>query len=102
MGLQFTILSGHTDYILDFASYFVPPQRYDLWMFLGILWFLLPVALDVRYRSAFENMDLSSRKKLKTEEDYGVELGKGSLRNAVLAAPLSAENATLSFALHVY
>eukprot|EP00928_Gymnodinium_smaydae_P020997 TRINITY_DN18146_c0_g1_i1.p1 TRINITY_DN18146_c0_g1~~TRINITY_DN18146_c0_g1_i1.p1 ORF type:complete len:473 (+),score=59.69 TRINITY_DN18146_c0_g1_i1:294-1712(+) len=44
---QFTILSGHTDWILDRSASIVPPKRYDLWLLAGIAWFALPALADV-------------------------------------------------------
>jgi len=44
---QFTILSGHTDVVLDGLARVVPPSRYDLWLVIGIAWFFLPAALDM-------------------------------------------------------
>lgn len=57
---QFTILSGHTDVILDAASKVVPPWRYDLWLLIGIGWLLLPILLDVRFRTIIEACDLGA------------------------------------------
>jgi len=55
---QFTILSGHADVLLDSALALVPPLRYDVWLLVGIVWFLLPVALDLKFRRYFEAMEL--------------------------------------------
>lgn len=60
---QFTILSGHTDLILDTAVRVVPPWRYDLWMLLGVFWFLSPIFLDVVFRDYFDSFDLFSRRR---------------------------------------
>ncbi|CAK0797201.1 unnamed protein product [Prorocentrum cordatum] len=49
---QFTILSGHTDVIVDGACSLVPPVRYDLWFLIGVLWFLLPIFADVACQDA--------------------------------------------------
>jgi len=43
---QFTILSGHTDVILDNLSSIVPPARYDIWFLFGVFWFLIPIFAD--------------------------------------------------------
>jgi len=47
---QFTILSGHTDLVLDSLSGMVPAARYDLWFLFGAFWFLIPTYLDVCFR----------------------------------------------------
>lgn len=47
---QFTILSGHTDLIVDNLSSFMPPARYDLWLLFGVFWFLLPIFVDTACR----------------------------------------------------
>lgn len=47
---QFTILSGHTDFLVDAAASLVPPARYDLWFVFGVLWFLIPIFNDVIFR----------------------------------------------------
>mmetsp|Transcript_101282 Transcript_101282/g.285552 ORF Transcript_101282/g.285552 Transcript_101282/m.285552 type:complete len:444 (+) Transcript_101282:67-1398(+) len=44
---QFTILSGHTDVLLDTAVRWVPAHRYDLWAVFGVIWFLTPMFVDV-------------------------------------------------------
>lgn len=44
---QFTILSGHSDVILDGVSRFISPHRYDLWCLVGVAWFLLPTCFDL-------------------------------------------------------
>lgn len=49
---QFTILSGHTDLVLDNLSSLVPAARYDLWCLFGVFWFVFPFALDVYYHDA--------------------------------------------------
>jgi hypothetical protein len=56
---QFTILSGHTDFLLDAAVKLVPPIRYDVWLFVGIAWFLLPIGLDVSFRRSFEALEIT-------------------------------------------
>lgn len=62
---QFTILSGHTDLLLDTASQVVPPQRYDLWLFVGVVWFICPIFMDMHFRRFFESFDKSLGKALK-------------------------------------
>lgn len=62
---QFTILSGHTDIILDTFSQVIPPQRYDLWLFVGVIWFTLPMFLDMHFRQFFESFDQSLGKSTK-------------------------------------
>lgn len=47
---QFTILSGHTDLIVDNLSSVMPPERYDLWFLFGVFWFLLPIYVDTLCR----------------------------------------------------
>eukprot|EP00931_Biecheleriopsis_adriatica_P085530 TRINITY_DN6008_c0_g1_i1.p1 TRINITY_DN6008_c0_g1~~TRINITY_DN6008_c0_g1_i1.p1 ORF type:complete len:451 (+),score=24.41 TRINITY_DN6008_c0_g1_i1:121-1473(+) len=49
---QFTILSGHTDFIVDGMSWVMPAERYDLWLLFAILWFLLPAIIDTACRDA--------------------------------------------------
>eukprot|EP00931_Biecheleriopsis_adriatica_P085531 TRINITY_DN6008_c0_g1_i2.p1 TRINITY_DN6008_c0_g1~~TRINITY_DN6008_c0_g1_i2.p1 ORF type:complete len:450 (+),score=24.42 TRINITY_DN6008_c0_g1_i2:44-1393(+) len=49
---QFTILSGHTDIIVDGMSWVMPAERYDLWLLFAILWFLLPSIVDTACRDA--------------------------------------------------
>lgn len=58
---QFTILSGHTDVILDNLSLLVPPARYDLWFLLGALWFLLPFFADTIFRDSFHSASAGSK-----------------------------------------
>mmetsp|Transcript_133369 Transcript_133369/g.297567 ORF Transcript_133369/g.297567 Transcript_133369/m.297567 type:complete len:445 (+) Transcript_133369:32-1366(+) len=53
---QFTILSGHTDVILDSFSSVVPAARYDLWLLFGVFWFLLPIFTDSICRDAVETL----------------------------------------------
>lgn len=57
---QFTILSGHSDILLDGASRVIPPWRYDLWIVLGVAWFVMPIAIDLRFRSVFESWDFET------------------------------------------
>mmetsp|Transcript_55802 Transcript_55802/g.154482 ORF Transcript_55802/g.154482 Transcript_55802/m.154482 type:complete len:447 (-) Transcript_55802:107-1447(-) len=71
---QFTILSGHTDVVLDAASRLVPPWRYDLWMVFGVFWFLLPVGLDIRFRARLESMDASICQRDKLEKPKELHL----------------------------
>jgi len=66
---QFTILSGHTDFLLDSASALVPPCRYDIWLFIGIGWFLLPIALDVKLRPFFEAIEFRKRKMVLSDSE---------------------------------
>jgi len=70
---QFTILSGHADVLLDSALAMVPPIRYDIWLFIGIVWFLLPVALDIKYRRLFDAMEFAKNKTVKQQAE-GFEL----------------------------
>jgi len=44
---QFTILSGHTDLILDPLVKLLPAAHYDYWCVIGVLWFFLPVFVDL-------------------------------------------------------
>jgi len=53
---QFTILTGVSDVLLDALSDLLPAARYDVWMLLGVLWFVLPSALDVRFRTALRRV----------------------------------------------
>lgn len=62
---QFTILSGHTDAILDTASRIVPPWRYDIWMLIGVCWLMLPVGIDLCCRGRLEALDSSAHDKHK-------------------------------------
>jgi len=57
---QFTILSGHSDFIIDHLSQLVTPQRYDIWLFFLVTWLLLPVMLDIKYRDFMTRMALST------------------------------------------
>jgi len=47
---QFTILSSHTDFIIDTLAGIVSPSRYDLWFLIGVFWFLFPICVDVTCR----------------------------------------------------
>jgi hypothetical protein len=49
---QYTLLSGVSDVIVDNVSRLVPPSRYDVWFLFGVLWLLVPMFVDVRYRDA--------------------------------------------------
>eukprot|EP00931_Biecheleriopsis_adriatica_P085532 TRINITY_DN6008_c0_g2_i1.p1 TRINITY_DN6008_c0_g2~~TRINITY_DN6008_c0_g2_i1.p1 ORF type:complete len:453 (+),score=19.13 TRINITY_DN6008_c0_g2_i1:64-1422(+) len=49
---QFTILSGHTDFIVDCMSWVMPAERIDLWFLFAIFWFLLPILVDTSCRDA--------------------------------------------------
>merc|ERR1712046_217920 len=53
---QFTILSGHTDIIVDNLSCIVPPTRYDLWFLFGVFWFLTPIFCDIIFRNRIHEM----------------------------------------------
>merc|ERR1712048_874097 len=53
---QFTILSGKADIIIDSLSRIVPPQRYDLWLFFLVTWLLIPIFLEIRYRSFLQSL----------------------------------------------
>merc|ERR1712146_352878 len=53
---QFTILSGHTDVIVDYLSSIVPPTRYDLWFLFGACWFLIPLVGDVIFRDSIHKL----------------------------------------------
>jgi len=64
---QFSSFVGHCDLILDFLVRWVPAHRYDLWIFAGVGWLLLPFILDLRYRSTFEALE--GRGKLKIDEE---------------------------------
>jgi len=66
---QFTILMGHTDVLLDAVARRVPPIRYDIWLFIAIVWFLLPVALDVKFRRAFQALELTKGKQAPGREE---------------------------------
>jgi len=44
---QFTILSGHTDLILDPLVKLLPAAHYDYRCVIGVLWFFLPVFVDL-------------------------------------------------------
>jgi len=59
---QFTILSGHTDFIVDNLARLVPPARYELWLCFTVFWFLLPIGLDIRYRALAEYIGDPHRK----------------------------------------
>uniref|UniRef100_A0A7S0FH52 Lipid desaturase domain-containing protein n=1 Tax=Pyrodinium bahamense TaxID=73915 RepID=A0A7S0FH52_9DINO len=54
---QFTILSGHADLVIDTLSQIVPPQRYDLWLFIFISWVLSPIYLNMCFRDRFEKFE---------------------------------------------
>lgn len=54
---QFTILSVHADVVIDTVSQIVPPQRYDLWLFLFFSWFLLPFFVGMGCRDRLESFD---------------------------------------------
>lgn len=55
---QFTILSGHADVFIDTLSQWLPPQRYDLWLFIFVTWFLTPIYMDIFLRSSMEKIEL--------------------------------------------
>lgn len=63
---QFTILSGHTDIILDKVSEIIPPRRYDLWIFIGVAWFTLPFCIDIYFRKRLIALDTAE---LKLDDD---------------------------------
>uniref|UniRef100_A0A7S1M5F5 Lipid desaturase domain-containing protein n=1 Tax=Alexandrium catenella TaxID=2925 RepID=A0A7S1M5F5_ALECA len=69
---QFTILSGYGDLLLDSAAALVPPIRYDLWLCLTVVWFLLPMALDVKFRQYFESLELARPKQ--GQDELGIAL----------------------------
>mmetsp|Transcript_29295 Transcript_29295/g.65979 ORF Transcript_29295/g.65979 Transcript_29295/m.65979 type:complete len:447 (-) Transcript_29295:319-1659(-) len=49
---QFTILSGHTDLLLDpLVKHIMPAAYYDYWCVFGVLWFFWPIFLDMRLLS---------------------------------------------------
>lgn len=74
---QFTILSGHTDVVLDNLSSLVPPWRYDLWFLFGVFWFLLPIFADSYYRDAILKLEgTGATSKLTKVEDIDVEKPK--------------------------
>eukprot|EP00928_Gymnodinium_smaydae_P095205 TRINITY_DN8152_c0_g1_i1.p1 TRINITY_DN8152_c0_g1~~TRINITY_DN8152_c0_g1_i1.p1 ORF type:complete len:447 (+),score=56.87 TRINITY_DN8152_c0_g1_i1:52-1392(+) len=67
---QFSIMSGCTDFVMDFLSYFLPCWRYDLWAVVGAAWFLSPILLDVKFRGLFEGLESTyEAKQQKKEED---------------------------------
>lgn len=53
---QFTILSGHSDFLVDSLSNIVSPTRYDWWFLFGVLWFLVPIFSDVICRDAVQRL----------------------------------------------
>jgi hypothetical protein len=68
---QFTILSGHTDVIMDSACGLVPPVRYDIWFLIGVLWFLLPMFVDVAYQDAMHRPGSHERLQWVSRESAG-------------------------------
>mmetsp|Transcript_61631 Transcript_61631/g.133434 ORF Transcript_61631/g.133434 Transcript_61631/m.133434 type:complete len:455 (-) Transcript_61631:191-1555(-) len=58
---QFTILTGHSDVILDSLARIVPPARYDLWLVVGVCWLLLPSLLDMIFRSSITQLESKRR-----------------------------------------
>lgn len=55
---QFTILSGHTDIVLDTLSSIIPPQRYDLWLFVGVFWFSTPFVVDIVCQDKLKGLEV--------------------------------------------
>jgi hypothetical protein len=61
---QFTILSGHSDIVIDNVSQLIPPQRYDLWLVILATWLLIPVFADLRWRQMVDRLTLSVSQKV--------------------------------------